>query len=577
MSSKLSKIGAKGRSTFVKVNQQVENMTVNIHKADRASKRLTSTWGGLLGMASRLGLAFSVGQTVRGIINLGAESESTRISFETMLGSAQKADSLIQQINRFANATPYNNRDLQKNTETLLGFGVAHERVLPILSMLGDVSRGNKERLNSMTLAYSQMSSAGRLMGQDLNQMINAGFNPLKFIAEATGESIAQVKKRMEEGAVSAGEVERAFARATSKGGPFYNMMEKLSKSFSGRFSTFMGKLQQFGMQLGLKLLPYLSKFLEWGITAIDYLPILTSYVGDLFTWVKDSWIFGLLADNIGLVVGGLVAWKTASFALAMGLKIQSLWTTLLTIKQWSLNAAMAANPIGFVLLGIMALAAAFTYAYNQLGWFRGAVDASWALLKGFGTAIKNFVTDRVIQLIEGVKGLGTTFLHFWNGDFKKGIASGGEALKNLTGIGKGSLENFKKDAAAAGMASATAFGKGMAQAAKNKKKGFLASMLEGTGLEKLVNPSSPSSTTDGATGDGGGTGLGDAVTNGINAINGGGARQTNITVTFDKLVENFTISSQNISQGMAQSEEELKRMLLRVLNSTNQMQTSPV
>ena len=80
----------------------------------------------------------------------------------------------------------------------MLGFGIAQEKVMPTLSAIGDLAMGNKDKMSSLTLAYSQMSSTGKLMGQDLLQMINAGFNPLNEISKNTGKSIGVLKKEME-------------------------------------------------------------------------------------------------------------------------------------------------------------------------------------------------------------------------------------------------------------------------------------------------------------------------------------------------------------------------------------------
>ena len=118
--------------------------------------------------------------------------------------------------------------------QTLLGFNVDAEKVLPTLKSIGDITMGNNEKFSSMTLAFAQMSAAGRLMGQDLNQMINAGFNPLQVISEKTGKSIAVLKKEMEQGAISSEMVADAFAAATSEGGRFYNMLEKQNTGIRG-------------------------------------------------------------------------------------------------------------------------------------------------------------------------------------------------------------------------------------------------------------------------------------------------------------------------------------------------------
>ena len=101
--------------------------------------------------------------------------------------------------------------------------------------MLGDVSQGNKERFDSLTLAFAQVGSAGKLSGQDLLQFVNAGFNPLNEISKMTGESMAELKERMSAGGVSAEEVAEAFKHATSEGGQFYQAMEHRAKPLTGR------------------------------------------------------------------------------------------------------------------------------------------------------------------------------------------------------------------------------------------------------------------------------------------------------------------------------------------------------
>lgn len=106
------------------------------------------------------------------------------------------------------------------------------------MKMLGDISLGNGERLQSLSLAFGQVQASGRLMGGDLLQMVNAGFNPLEAIAKRTGETMIEVKERMSAGGVSVNEVEQAMKDATSEGGRFFNGMDKASKTFSGVMST---------------------------------------------------------------------------------------------------------------------------------------------------------------------------------------------------------------------------------------------------------------------------------------------------------------------------------------------------
>ena len=116
-----------------------------------------------------------------------------------------------------------------------MSFGMSAEEAQKRMKQLGDISQGDAEKFKSLTLAFAQMSSTGKLTGQDLMQMINAGFNPLEEISRKTGKSIGELKDEMSKGAISADMVAEAFASATSEGGRFYGSMEAQSKTFSGQ------------------------------------------------------------------------------------------------------------------------------------------------------------------------------------------------------------------------------------------------------------------------------------------------------------------------------------------------------
>ena len=175
------------------------------------------------------------------IINVRSEIQSLSVSFETLLGNKQKADALMAQIRTYAANTPMQMNDLAQGAQTLLGFNVEAKKVMPILRSIGDISMGNAMRFNSLTLAFAQMSAAGKLMGQDLLQMTNAGFNPLIIISEKTGKAMSTLKDEMSAGSISAQMVEDAFRAATAEGGKFHGMLEAQSKTLRGSLSNLRG------------------------------------------------------------------------------------------------------------------------------------------------------------------------------------------------------------------------------------------------------------------------------------------------------------------------------------------------
>ncbi|MEG0649483.1 MAG: tape measure protein, partial [Oscillospiraceae bacterium] len=200
--------------------------------------------GGIVASIGAAGAALTVG-AVAGV-KYNAQMEQYITSFGTMLGSAEDAQKLVNNLKEMGAKTPFETADLAKGAQTLLAFGIANEKLLPTMKMIGDVSQGNKEKFNSLTLAFAQISSTGKLMGQDLLQCVNAGFNPLNEISKMTGKSVAELKDEMSKGAISADMVADAFEHATSEGGQFYNAMDAQSKTFNGQMSTLSDNAKSF-------------------------------------------------------------------------------------------------------------------------------------------------------------------------------------------------------------------------------------------------------------------------------------------------------------------------------------------
>ena len=189
---------------------------------------ITISWKQALGV---IGGAAMLKSLVSDITHVRMEIDSVEKSFAALLKSEDKAKEMIGGLKELSIKSGLNTYG---TAQTLLGFNVDAEKILPTLKSIGDITMGNNEKFSSMTLAFAQMSAAGRLMGQDLNQMINAGFNPLQVISEKTGKSIAVLKKEMEQGAISSEMVADAFATATAEGGRFYNMLEKQNTGIRG-------------------------------------------------------------------------------------------------------------------------------------------------------------------------------------------------------------------------------------------------------------------------------------------------------------------------------------------------------
>lgn len=213
---------------------------------DESLKRVGMTIGGVF-------TAQKAVEFVKTMIDVRQEVENLSISFETLLGSKDKATQFFGELREYAVNTPLMLNDLAGGAQTMLGFNIEAEKVIPTLKQIGDISMGDRDRFNSLVLAFSQMSATGKLMGQDLLQMINAGFNPLATISEKTGKSIGQLKDEMSAGAISSEMVAQAFADATAEGGKFHGMLDKQSKGLKGQISNLEGAIDDMFNAMGEK------------------------------------------------------------------------------------------------------------------------------------------------------------------------------------------------------------------------------------------------------------------------------------------------------------------------------------
>ena len=283
-------------------------------------------------MAKKVFSVLAAKEFVSQVIEVRAEMQMLNKSFEVLLGSKDKADLYVKEIKDYALVSPLSVSDVSKAAQTLLGFNVEAEKTIPIIKSIGDISMGDSQKFGSLTLAFSQMSAAGRLMGQDLNQMINAGFNPLQVISEKTGKSIAQLKKEMESGAISSQMVADAFSSATAEGGKFHGMIEKSADGIRNAQNQLTGAIQDTLNSIGES---------QEGIIKGSY-EVATSLVQNY--------------DKVGRVIAGLIvtygAYRTALMLATIaenGHSVSMLLTRerilLVRKAQQLLNATMLANP----------------------------------------------------------------------------------------------------------------------------------------------------------------------------------------------------------------------------------------
>lgn len=272
----------------------------------------------LSGIQGQIAAFISVSAGLAGLgrgMDLAMKAEQAEVSFEVMIGSASRAKLMIGELRDFANKSPFSMQGVTEAGRLLMNFGITANQVMPSIKMLADVAAGDEQKLNRLALVFGQISAKGRLTGDNLKQLTEAGFNPLQEISARTGESIGALTKRMEEGHVGLAEFRQAFIDATSAGGRFFGMNERQSKTVSGLFQQLRDNVDNSLRQIGVTLIETfdIGRIIQ---TASTWL----ATFGD---WMRSTGrdvivIGGAIMGFVGGVVALQAALRAATLAVAL-------------------------------------------------------------------------------------------------------------------------------------------------------------------------------------------------------------------------------------------------------------------
>lgn len=291
---------------------------VKIGVDDQASGKLSelsSKLGSGLKTAAKVGTA-AVGAASAAIVALGkigldynSQMEQYTTNFTTMLGSQEDAVKKVQELKEFAASTPLSMDDLAKGTQTLLAFGVESENSTRILRQLGDIALGDADKMQRLSTAFGKATAAGKLSGEVVQQMIDAGWNPLIQISKAAGETMEETQKRMSAGAISVEELQSAMDAVTSGTGQFAGGMEAASHTTQGLISTLKDNARSL---VGEVFIPISDGILG------NVLPSAIEAISSLTTAFRENGISGMI-EAAGDIVGSAILEFTNSLPKFVG------------------------------------------------------------------------------------------------------------------------------------------------------------------------------------------------------------------------------------------------------------------
>lgn len=296
--------------------------------------------------------AFSAQQFASKVMNVRGQFQQLEVAFETMLGSAEKANSLMGQLVKTAAVTPFDLQGVANGAKQLLAYGIQADDVNETLVRLGDIAAGLSMPLNDLVYLYGTTMVQGRMFTMDLRQFQGRGIPIADELAKQFGVAKEKVGELVTAGKVGSEEMKKAIISMTSEGGKFAGLMEKQSHTITGQISNIEDAVDNMFNEIGKKS----EGVINTGLSSVSYLVENWEKIGKVVLEVAvayGSYKAALLAVLVAHKVQAIYGAVTAFLSLAKGVH---------TAKDAMLlfNLVSKANPIGLIVSVITSAAAAF-------------------------------------------------------------------------------------------------------------------------------------------------------------------------------------------------------------------------
>lgn len=365
-----------------------------------------------LGTAIKALIASAAAKTLwTTLIGSNAEMEQTLTSFTVMLDDAEKAKGLVKEMTEFAASTPLELPDVTTASQMLMNYGVAADEVIEKITRLGDLSGGNAAKLDRVSLAYGQMLAKGKVTGEEMRQMTEAGVPLLQALADTLGKTTAEVQDMVSKSKVGIDDLDRAIESLTTGSGQFSGMMEKQSQTMTGMLSTARDLISKFGRDVGEEafaeakdalsdLLETIRELEEDG-TLAEWAKTVGGGIADVLRWAKEA-VSAILSagepiaeltkfviENKEAVLAGIAAYKgfatvqtiikgvtaaTKEYAAAQGITLAgasktTLATTAASAGISKLGAVLSSTSVQMGALGIAIAAVVAEFNWLKQGF----------------------------------------------------------------------------------------------------------------------------------------------------------------------------------------------------------------
>lgn len=241
--------------------QNFEKLNGSVDKTEKKTQKLGKAIDKIAGKAA----IFSAALAGTGIaaIKLAGDLEQTQLALEVLLGDAEQATRIKNEWTQLAASTPFSSSDIDSAGKKLLAFNIEAEKVTDTLRRIGDISAATGSSISDIADIYGKAAVQCRLFAEDINQFQGRGIPVVQSLAKVLGVAETEVRDLVTQGKVGFPELEAAFKNMTDEGGQFSGMMDKLSQSTLGKFSTTMDNAKLALASFGEVLLPTANDFLD--------------------------------------------------------------------------------------------------------------------------------------------------------------------------------------------------------------------------------------------------------------------------------------------------------------------------
>lgn len=320
------------------------------------SERMDASWQQMKNSLMSLTAGISFAALTKQVVQVRGEVQQLEVAFETMLGSKEKADTLMTEIIDLAAKTPFGLQDVSNATKMLLAYGSTAEQVTDEIKMLGNIASGLSIPLNDMIYLYGTTRTQGQMFTQDLRQFMGRGIPLAEELAKQFGVTKDKVGELVTAGKVGFDDMAKALQAMTSEGGKFNNLMDKQSQTIAGQISNLEDAIYQMFNEIGESTEGVISDLISGASWVVEHYQSIIKVLSSLIAayGAYKTAIIVVAATQKAMALG-----RSIAMFIDLAKAITSAKDAILL-----LNMATNANPLGILL----SLLAAIGVAVWQFG-----------------------------------------------------------------------------------------------------------------------------------------------------------------------------------------------------------------